>query len=208
MSYTQRIMYMIVFAIAMFIAMIVLVTLWYRTVKLTAWKRQMSKEILENLDESRINEITKMMSRQNIFGSTLDFSNSWLGYNGNTFRLGHRTRNKEYVYVTPWKEWGMLALLEIALSWQPETLDLSHGNFGDKALEYLIDVLHKMPKLKTLNLNNNRIRDKGAAKLAKALKNTKLKELYIWLNSFYSTGFEDLKTAWGDREGLHLWYGE
>jgi hypothetical protein len=201
-------MYMIVFAIAMFIAMIVLVTLWYRTVKLTAWKRQMSKEILENLDESRINEITKMMSRQNIFGSTLDFSNSWLGYNGNTFRLGHRTRNKEYVYVTPWKEWGMLALLEIALSWQPETLDLSHGNFGDKALEYLIDVLHKMPKLKTLNLNNNRIRDKGAAKLAKALKNTKLKELYIWLNSFYSTGFEDLKTAWGDREGLHLWYGE
>lgn len=208
MSYTQRIMYMIVFAIAMFIAMIVLVTLWYRTVKLTAWKRLMSKEILENLDESRINEITKMMRRQNIFGSTLDFSNSWLGYNGNTFHLGHRTRNKEYVYVTPWKEWGMLALLEIALSWQPETLDLSHGNFGDKALEYLIDVLHKMPKLKTLNLNNNRIRDKGAAKLAKALKNTKLKELYIWLNSFYSTGFEDLKTAWGDREGLHLWYGE
>ena len=208
MSYTQRIMYMIVFAIAMFIAMIVLMTLWYRTVKLTAWKRQMSKEILENLDERRINEITKMMSRQNIFGSTLDFSDSWLGYNGNTFRLGHRTRNKEYVYVTPWKEWGMLALLEIALSWQPETLDLSHGNFGDNALEYLIDVLHKMPKLKTLNLNNNRIRDKGAAKLAKALKNTKLKELYIWLNSFYSTGFEDLKTAWGDREGLHLWYGE
>jgi hypothetical protein len=201
-------MYMIVFAIAMFIAMIVLMTLWYRTVKLTAWKRQMSKEILENLDERRINEITKMMSRQNIFGSTLDFSDSWLGYNGNTFRLGHRTRNKEYVYVTPWKEWGMLALLEIALSWQPETLDLSHGNFGDNALEYLIDVLHKMPKLKTLNLNNNRIRDKGAAKLAKALKNTKLKELYIWLNSFYSTGFEDLKTAWGDREGLHLWYGE
>jgi hypothetical protein len=198
-------MYMIVFAIAMFIAMIVLV---YRTVKLITWKRQMSKEILENLDESRINEIDKMMLRQNIFESTLDFSNSWLGYNGNTFRLGHRTRNKEYVYVTPWKEWGMLALLEIALSWQPETLDLSHGNFGDEALEYLIDVLHKMPKLKTLNLNNNRIRDKGAAKLAKALKNTKLKELYIWLNSFYSTGFEDLKTAWGDREGLHLWYGE
>jgi hypothetical protein len=76
MSYTQRIMYMIVFAIAMFIAMIVLVTLWYRTVKLTAWKRQMSEDMLENLGESRINEITKMMWRQNIFGSTLDFSNS------------------------------------------------------------------------------------------------------------------------------------
>jgi hypothetical protein len=198
-------MYMIVFAIAMFIAMIVLV---YRTVKLTAWKRQMSKEILENLDERRINEITKMMSRQNIFGSTLDFSNSWLGYNGNTFRLGHSTRNKSYVYVTPWKDWGMLALLEIALSRQPETLDLSHGNFGDKALEYLIDVLHKMPRLKTLKLNNNRIRDEGAAKLAKALKNTKLEELYIWLNDFRKTGFKDLETAWGDREGLHLWYGE
>jgi hypothetical protein len=65
-----------------------------------------------------------------------------------------------------------------------------------------------MPKLKTLNLNNNRIRDEGAAKLAKALKKTKLKELYIWLNSFYSTGYDDLKTAWGDREGLHLWYEE
>jgi hypothetical protein len=34
----------------------------------------------------------------------------------------------------------MLALLEIALSWQPETLDLSHGNFGDNALQYLIDM--------------------------------------------------------------------
>jgi len=185
-----------------------MIVLVYRTVKLTAWKRQMSKEILENLDERRINEITKMMSRQNIFGSTLDFSNSWLGYNGNTFRLGHRTRNKEYVYVTPWKDWGMLALLEIALSWQPETLDLSHGNFGDNAVGYLIDVLHKMPRLKTLKLNNNRIRDEGAAKLAKALKNTKLEELYIWLNDFRKTGFKDLETAWGDREGLHLWYGE
>jgi hypothetical protein len=204
-------MYMIVLAIAMFIAMIVLVTLWYRTVKLTAWKRQMSKEILENLDESRINEITKMMWRQNISGSTLDFCNSWLGYNGNTFRLGHHTRNKEYVYVTPWKDWGMLALIEIALSWQPETLDLSHGNFGDNAVESLVKALRKMPKLKTLKLNNNRIRDKGASKLAKALKNTNLEELYIFANDFlnlYQTGYEDLTTAWGDSEGLHLRYEE
>jgi Ran GTPase-activating protein (RanGAP) involved in mRNA processing and transport len=85
---------------------------------------------------------------------------------------------------------------------------LSGGNFGDNAVGYLIDVLHKMSKLKTLKLNNNRIRDEGAAKLAKALKNTKLEELYIWLNDFRQTGFEDLMTAWGDREGLHLWYGE
>jgi hypothetical protein len=201
-------MYMIVFAIAMFIAMIVLV---YRTVKLTAWKRQMSEDMLENLGERRINQITKMMWRQNIFGSTLDFCNSWLGYNGNTFRLGHRTRNREYVYVTPWKDWGMLALIEIALSWQPETLDLSHGNFGDNAVESLVKALRKMPKLKTLKLNNNRIRDKGASKLAKALKNTNLEELYIFANDFlnlYQTGYEDLTTAWGDSEGLHLRYEE
>ena len=206
-SYTQRIMYMIVFAMAMFIAMIVLVTLWYRTVKLTVWKRQMSEEMIENLGERRTNEISKMMWRQNIFGSTLDFSGSWVVYNGHTIWL-RRTRNKDYLMKTPWKDWGMLALLEIALSWQPETLDLSYGNFGDNALEYLIDVFHKMPKLKTLNLNNNRISDKGAAKLAKALKNIKLEKLYIWLNAFYETGFHVLKTAWGNREGLHLWYGE
>jgi hypothetical protein len=176
--------------------------------KLTAWKRQVSTEILENLDEYRTNAIAKMMWRQKIFGSTLDFSDSWVGYNGYTYSRGHCTRNKHYFVKTPWKDWGMLALLEIALSWQPETLDLSGGNFGDNAVEYLIDVLHKMPKLKTLKLNNNRIRDEGAAKLANALKNTKLEELYIWLNDFRNTGFEDLSTAWGDREGLHLWYGE
>jgi hypothetical protein len=201
-------MYVFVFGSTLVVIVMLITRLWYRTAKLTAWKRQVSKEILENLDEDRTNAIAKMMWRQEIFGSTLDFSGSWVGYNGNTFRLGHRTRNKSYVYVTPWKDWGMLALLEIALSWQPETLDLSGGNFGDNAVGYLIDVLHKMPKLKTLKLNNNRIRDEGAAKLAKALKNTKLEELYIWLNDFRKTGFEDLMTAWGDREGLHLWYGE
>jgi len=201
-------MYMVVVAIAMNIAMFVIVTLWYKTAKLTAWKRQVSKEILENLDEGRINKITKMMWRQKIFGSTLDFSGSWVGYNGNTFRLGHCTRNKSYVYVTPWVDWGMLALLDIALSWQPETLDLSGGNFGDNAAEALADALHKMPKLKTLNLNNNRIRDKGAAALAKALKKTKLKELYVCCNDFRQTGFDNLMTAWGDRVGLHFWYDE
>jgi hypothetical protein len=199
---------MAVVAIAMNIAVFVIVTLWYKTAKLTAWKRQVSKEILENLDEGRINKITKMMWRQNIFGSTLDFSGSWVGYLGNTFRLGHCTRNKSYVYVTPWVDWGMLAVLDIALSWQPETLDLSGGNFGDNAAEALADALHKMPKLKTLNLNNNRIRDKGAAALAKALKKTKLKELYVCCNDFRQTGFDNLMTAWGDRVGLHFWYDE
>ena len=201
-------MYVIVFGTTMFVIVMVIMWLWYRTAKLTAWKRQVSKEILENLDESRTNKITKMMWRQKIFGSTLDFSGSWVGYLGNTFRLGHCTRNRSYVYVTPWVDWGMLALLEIALSWQPETLDLSYGNFGDNAAEALADVLHKMPKLKTLKLNNNRIRDKGATKLAKALRKTKLEELYICCNDFLQTGFKDLTTAWGDREGLHFWYGE
>lgn len=201
-------MYVIVFGTTMFVIVMVILLLGYRTAKLTAWKRQVSKEILENLDESRINKITKMMWRQNIFGSTLDFSGSWVGYLGNTFRLGHCTRNRSYVDVTPLVDWGMLALLEIALSWQPETLDLSHGNFGDNAVEALAAALHKMPKLKTLNLNNNRIRDKGAAALAKALKKTKLTELYICCNDFRQTGFDNLMTAWGDRVGLHFWYDE
>ena len=199
---------MVVVAIAMNIAVFVIVTLWYKTAKLTAWKRQVSKEILENLDEGRINKITKMMWRQNIFGSTLDFSGSWVGYLGNTFRLGHCTRNKSYVYVTPWVDWGMLALLEIALSWQPETLDLSHGNFGDNAVEALAYALPKMPKLKTLKLNNNRIRVKGFAALAKALKKTTLERLDIWSNDFYNREMIDnmkiLSTAWGDRKGLNL----
>ena len=201
-------MYVIVFGTTMFVIVMVIMWLWYRTAKLTAWKRQVSKEILENLDERRINDITKMMWRQKIFGSTLDFSNSWVGYNGNTFRLGHCTRNKSYVYVTPWVDWGMLALLEIALSWQPETLDLSHGNFGDNAVEALADALPKMPKLKTLKLNNNRIRVKGFAALAKALKKTTLERLDIWSNDFYNREMIDnmkiLSTAWGDRKGLNL----
>lgn len=199
-------MYVIVFGTTMFVIVMVIMLLWYRTAKLTAWKRQVSKEILENLDEWRTDRITKMMWRQNIFGSTLDFSGSWVGYLGNTIRLGHRTRKKEYVDVTPCVDWGMLALLEIALSWQPETLDLSHGNFGDNAAEALARALHKMPNLKTLNLNNNRIRDKGAAALAKALKKTKLEKLYICCNDFLQTGLKDLTTAWGDRKGLNLEY--
>ena len=198
---------MIVFGITTFVVVMLITRLWYRTTKLTAWKRQVSKEILENLDEYRTNAIAKMMWRQKVFGSTLDFSGSCVGYNGYTIHF-RSTRNETHLMKTPWKDWGMLALLEIALSWQPETLDLSGGNFGDNAVGYLIDVLRKMPKLKTLKLNNNRIRDEGAAKLAKALKNTKLEELYIWLNDFRKTGFKDLETAWGDREGLHLWYGE
>ena len=201
-------MYVIVFGTTMFVIVMVIMLLWYWTAKLTAWKRQVSKEILENLDESRINKITKMMWRQNIFGSTLDFSGSWVGYLGNTFRLGHCTRNRSYVDVTPLVDWGMLALLEIAISWQPETLDLSGGNFGDNAAEALARALHKMPNLKTLNLNDNRIRDKGAAALAKALKKTKLTELYICCNDFRQTGFDNLMTAWGDRVGLHFWYDE
>ena len=200
---------MVVVAIAMNIAVLVIVTLWYKTAKLTAWKRQVSKEILENLDESRINKITKMMWRQNIFGSTLDFSGSLIGNLGNIFRLGHCTRKKEYVYVTPCVDWGMLALLEIALSWQPETLDLSYGNFGDNAVEALAYALPKMPKLKTLKLNN-RIRAKGFAALAKALKNTTLEKLDIWCNEFYNLelidNMEILSTAWGDRKGLNLKY--
>ena len=201
---------MVVVAIAMNIAVFVIVTLWYKTAKLTAWKRQVSKEILENLDEGRINKITKMMWRQNIFGSTLDFSGSWIGNFGNIFRLGPCTRKKEYVSVTPCVDWGMLALLEIALSWQPETLDLSHGNFGDNAVKALAHALPKMPKLKTLKLNNNRIRVKGFAALAKALKNTTLEKLDIWSNDFYNLEMIDnmkiLSTAWGDRKGLNLEY--
>ena len=203
-------MYVIVFGTTMFVIVMVIMLLWYRTAKLTAWKRQVSKEILENLDESRINKITKMMWRQNIFGSTLDFSGSLIGNLGNIFRLGHCTRKKEYVYVTPCVDWGMLALLEIALSWQPDTLDLSHGNFGDNAVEALAYALPKMPKLKTLKLNNNRIRAKGFAALAKALKNTTLEKLDIWSNDFYNLelidNMEILSTAWGDRKGLNLKY--
>jgi hypothetical protein len=179
--------------------------------KITAWKRQVSREILENLDEHRTNAIAKMMWHQKIFESTLDFSGSWVGYNGNTFCLV-RTRNKDHVVMTPWKDWGMLALLDIALSWQPETLDLSGGNFGDNAVEALASALPKMPKLKTLKLNNNRICVKGFAALAKALENTTLEKLDIWSNDFYNLegidNVQTLSTAWGDREGLHLWYGE
>ena len=203
-------MYVIVFGTTMFVIVMVILLLGYRTAKLTAWKRQVSKEILENLDEWRTDRITKMMWRQNIFGSTLDFSGSLIGNLGNIFRLGHCTRKKEYVYVTPCVDWGMLALLEIALSWQPETLDLSYGNFGDNAVEALAYALPKMPKLKTLKLNNNRIRVKGFAALAKALKNMTLEKLDIWSNDFYNREMIDnmkiLSTAWGDRKGLNLEY--
>ena len=203
-------MYVIVFGTTMFVIVMVILLLGYRTAKLTAWKRQVSKEILENLDESRINKITKMMWRQNIFGSTLDFSGSWIGNLDNIYRLGHRTRKNEYVNVTPCVDWGMLALLEIALSWQPETLDLSHGNFRDNAVKALAHALPKMPKLKTLKLNNNRIRAKGFAALAKALKNTTLEKLDIWSNDFYNLelidNMEILRKAWGDRKGLNLKY--
>ena len=204
-------MYVIVFGVTIFVIVMLIVV---RTAQLTAWKRHVSKEILENLDEGRVKTITKMMRRQNIFGSTLgstlDFQNSWLGYNGNTFSRSYRTRNEVYIKVTPWVDWGMRALVDIAIYWQPETLDLSHGNFFDDAAKYLAGALHKMPKLKELKVNNNRFGVPGLTAIAKALKKTTLERLDIYSNDFYNPEKIDLMTilikAWGDRKGLNLSY--
>lgn len=207
-------MYVIVFGVTMFVIVLVIMLLGYRTVKLTAWKRHVSKEVLENLDEGRVKKITKMMRRQNIFGptlgSTLDFQNSLLGYNGHTFSGSYCTRNETYIKVTPWVDWGMRALVDIAIYWQPETLDLSHGNFFDDAAKYLAGALHKMPKLKELKVNNNRFGVPGLTAIAKALKKTTLERLDIYSNDFFNRENIDLVTmlwkAWGDRKGLNLWY--
>ena len=207
-------MYVIVFGTTMFVIVMVILLLGYRTAKLTAWERHVSKEFLEKLDKDRVKEITKMMRRQNIFGSTLgstlDFHNSWLGYLGHTFSRSYCTRNEIHIKVTPWVDWGMRALLDIAIYWQPETLDLSHGNFGDDAAKYLAVALHKMPKLKELKVNNNRFGVPGLTAIAKALKKTTLEKLDIWSNDFYNPEKIDLMTilrkAWGDRKGLNLWY--
>jgi hypothetical protein len=210
-------MYMIMFGITTFVMVMLIMRLWYNAAKLTAWKKLVSPNVLLNLSEFDQRTITRLMQRPGNDGTNLDFSDSWIGDSRVTWRVSRALRNTvKITKITCEVDWGMKALLEIALARQPTTLDLSNGSFGDTAAAAVASVLYKMPKLKKLKLTNNNICDEGANSLALALYKVQgLQHLDMTYNLQISErAAKKLRTAWGgprppvltQDDDLHVWY--
>jgi hypothetical protein len=210
-------MYVFVFGVTLVVIVMLIMSLWYRTVKLTAWKKLVSPNVLLNLSEFDQRTITRLMQRPGNDGTNLDFSDSWIGDSRVTWRVSRALRNTvKITKITCEVDWGMKALFEIALARQPTTLDLSNGSFGDTAAATVSSVLYKMPKLKKLKLTNNNICDEGANSLALALYKVQgLEHLDMTYNlSISERVAKKLRTAWGgprppvltEGDDLHVWY--